>query len=68
MLVSGADFYMAPRFSPDGSKLAWVRSMPLHASALFDCHPPVCYFFALHTPMAGDSAQGSLCKGAVGDR
>ena len=28
MLVSGADFYSNPRLSPDGTKLAWVRSGP----------------------------------------
>ena len=28
VLVTGADFYSNPRPSPDGTKLAWVRSCP----------------------------------------
>ncbi|KAF4622582.1 hypothetical protein D9613_009499 [Agrocybe pediades] len=38
-LISGADFYAQPTFSPDGQKLAWIQwnhpDMPWHGSELY---------------------------------
>ena len=66
MLVSGADFYMAPRVSPEGGKLAWVRSVPLHASALLDCHPPVCCFTLCTHPRQETLHKAVCAKATVG--
>lgn len=66
MLVSGADFYTAPRVSLDSSKLAWVRSMPLHASALLECHPPVCGLSLCTHPWHETLHQADCANATVG--
>ena len=42
VLVSGADFYSNPRPSPDGTKLAWVRSGPRACELLHAIQAVLC--------------------------
>lgn len=60
VLVSGANFYSNPRPSPDGTKLAWVRSGPRACELLHAIQPVLLGVFAraLQTLCPHVSSQG----------
>lgn len=66
VLVSGADFYSAPRVSPDGKRLVWLEwqnpQMPWDATRLFQSTISENGFVTGACCMAGTSQEEALCQ------